>query len=216
MASGLFFRPCVARLRSRDTDRVAFLHLLRPVLAMPNFQHGSNCIILRSIPLFFLEHARLAHALLFMALYVNLARELKTENRLMIQAIFVGRHRDAFRTLERKLTSERADITWAGTGKKALDLLMDQSGGNGSQFGLVVAGEALADMDARKLVEQVVMYNPMVHCVVASGLSPKDFHELYEGLGVLMQLPPSPGEEAAAGLMERLEKVMGLERMQSA
>jgi hypothetical protein len=48
----------------------------------------------------------------------------------------------------------------------------------------------------------------MINCAAISSLSHKDFHEASEGLGVLMQLPESPGRDDAAKLLEHLKTIL--------
>lgn len=74
---------------------------------------------------------------------------------------------------------------------------------------MIVDGN-LPGENTRDLVEKVVMQHPMVNCVATSALSPEDFHETFEGLGVLMQLPIKPDEQDAARLVIHLNKILGM------
>lgn len=78
------------------------------------------------------------------------------------------------------------------------------------QFQLLVCSDRLADMSGKALVEQAVMQNPMINCVVSSTDNAKQFHETYEGLGVLMQFPEKPGQENIDSLMAHLAKISAL------
>jgi len=74
-------------------------------------------------------------------------------------------------------------------------------------FDLLVAAEDLGDMSGLELIEAVVKSSPMLNCAVVSSLSPEDYHEASEGLGILMQLPPDPGPEEAVALVNHLKKI---------
>ena len=54
------------------------------------------------------------------------------------------------------------------------------------------------------------MAAPMTHCAVASAMDAKAFDDHFEGYGVLMQLPETPGESEAEKLIQRLDKIAGL------
>ena len=96
--------------------------------------------------------------------------------------VFVTRDKDVFSSLEQTLTKNHMDIEWIDTGKKLLSRLSEQ--GTDKPVGLVIVDGNLPDDNARDLVEQVIMQNPMINCVATSALSHKDFHEAFEGLGV--------------------------------
>ncbi|MBU0970778.1 MAG: hypothetical protein KKC20_09035 [Proteobacteria bacterium] len=122
--------------------------------------------------------------------------------------VFVGKDKTVFSNLEQALIRNHLEIKWVDTGKKLLPLLADQSAD--TPVGLVIIDGTLPGVTARDLVEQVVMENPMVNCVATSALSPEEFHETFEGLGVLMQLPLKPDEKDAQKLVAHLNKIMGM------
>lgn len=121
----------------------------------------------------------------------------------MTHAVFVSKDRRTFEEIEQILTAHNIDIiTWTGNGKNALDLLPN--------IDLLITDETLADMDGRTLVETVVTQSPMTNCAAASSLPAKEFHDLFEGLGVLMQLPPKPTWQDGETLISSLKKIMDL------
>jgi hypothetical protein len=67
--------------------------------------------------------------------------------------------------------------------------------------------DGLSNLD---IARHVVMTNAMVNLAVVSPLSPEDFHEASEGLGILAQLPQSPGEDDASRLLEAIRQVSSL------
>ncbi|GFK94456.1 hypothetical protein NNJEOMEG_02301 [Fundidesulfovibrio magnetotacticus] len=73
---------------------------------------------------------------------------------------------------------------------------------------LVVADEGLPDLTPLQLVLRILGIDAAVNAAVVSSLSEEDFHEKAEGLGVLAQLPPQPGERHARELLARLEAVL--------
>ncbi len=60
------------------------------------------------------------------------------------------------------------------------------------------------DAAAQALVRDMLMVSALTNNAVVSGLPADEFHEAYEGLGVLAQLPPRPGRAQALELADRL------------
>lgn len=75
------------------------------------------------------------------------------------------------------------------------------------QIDVVVADSKLADGDGLELITELTKRFPLINCAMVSLLSPEDFHEYTEGLGVFMQLPPLPGEEEAQKMVEILDSI---------
>ena len=124
--------------------------------------------------------------------------------------IFVGRDKNLFSNLEQTLTRSHMDIEWVDTGKKLLSRLSEHSPGKPE---LVIIDEQVPDYTARQLVEHVITQSPMTNCVATSSLPPKKFHEAYEGLGVLMQLPIKPSELDAKRIVTQLNKILRLSKI---
>jgi hypothetical protein len=57
------------------------------------------------------------------------------------------------------------------------------------------------------LVTEITKHFPLVNCGLVSDLSPEDFHEWTEGLGVFAQLSPQPTREEAKTIVETLRKL---------
>ncbi len=72
---------------------------------------------------------------------------------------------------------------------------------------LAVIDEDLPDTDGLSLARRMTQANPLVNTVLVSSLSPEEFHEASEGLGVLLQLPVQPGEEDARAIVAALENI---------
>jgi two-component SAPR family response regulator len=75
-------------------------------------------------------------------------------------------------------------------------------------FDLVITDENLGDMTGLEFVRKVVSKKPMANCAVISSLTPEDFHEKSEGLGILMQLPVRPGRKHAEILIAKLKSIL--------
>ncbi|HML61609.1 MAG TPA: hypothetical protein PKD41_11995 [Solidesulfovibrio sp.] len=69
---------------------------------------------------------------------------------------------------------------------------------------LCVVDAGLPDADPFALVARIMRQNAMVNTAVVSTLSDEDFHEAGEGLGILMRLPPAPGQTEADALLTAL------------
>lgn len=93
-------------------------------------------------------------------------------------------------------------ISWAASGRQALANLSQTT------VDLVVADETLGDMTGLEFIRRVIAVNPMINCAVVSSLSPAAYHEASEGLGILMPLPPNPGEAEGQRLMANLKQVL--------
>lgn len=122
--------------------------------------------------------------------------------------VFVSRDKEIFSSVEQALIRNHMDVEWIDTAKDLLSLLSKHT--SGKEIGLVIVDGNLPGEKTRDLIERIVMQNPMVNCVATSALSPEAFHETFEGLGVLMQLPLKPHEPDAARLVIHLNKILGM------
>jgi CheY-like chemotaxis protein len=95
--------------------------------------------------------------------------------------------------------------TMAESGQKAVDMIKEKP------FHLVIIQDNLPDTNAKQLIEEIVQLNPMMACAVQSTISKKAFHDLYEGLGVLMQLPEKPVSADIKVLLNHINKIIELE-----
>ncbi len=118
-----------------------------------------------------------------------------------MQILLVGPGKNSFKNLEPSFSDNKTATQWADTAEKALKLI------TGQKIDLVIIHEQLPDMTGRKLVESIVTLNAMMNCVVLSAMSDEDFHETYEGLGVLMRFPLIPGKEDMGKLQDHLARI---------
>ena len=93
------------------------------------------------------------------------------------------------------------DLSWAKSGKTALEIVTD------SAIDLVVTDESLGDITGLEFAGRLLSVNPMINCASVSHLSPEKFHEISEGLGIMVQLPFQPCKEHAEELLQRLKKI---------
>jgi DNA-binding response OmpR family regulator len=123
------------------------------------------------------------------------------KERLALSAVVVGRETSVFDDICPLFQQQGLQVRWAGTGTGALDLL--ETG----PADLMIIEAHLPDMTAKELIEKVVMINAAVHCAVIGSLSEKRFHDRYEGLGVLMQLPAAPAATDITALLKHFERI---------
>ncbi len=124
----------------------------------------------------------------------------------MIQAVLVGKNQQTFDPVARILQQHPVVVSWIKNGKTALEHITDTRD-KGRAADLLITDETLDDMIGRALVEQVIMASPMTNCAVVSSLSQKEFHETFEGLGVLMQLPVKPDTADGEALVACMKKI---------
>ncbi len=123
----------------------------------------------------------------------------------MISILLVSTENDTLSGLASGLKGySEVEIVWASSCQKALDLIA------GKTFDLFVVDENIAGVAGFECAGKMVSVNPVTNCAIVSSLSPKDFHEASEGLGVLMQLPVRPDEKQAEMLIKRLKKILNL------
>ena len=117
----------------------------------------------------------------------------------MHRLLLVTSNKDSLSLLASTLAAQDGvDLSWAQSGDKALDMISNTA------FDLVVTDERLGDMTGLELAAKLISINPMINCAAVSSLSPEDFHEASEGLGLMDQLPLRSGKEEADNLLQRL------------
>lgn len=119
----------------------------------------------------------------------------------MITALLASSDKTHFSDMIDAFQNRSIRIDPVQTGSLALTLIAQ------SHYNLLITDEDLSDMSAKTLVERTITLNPFINCVVVSRLSHKDFHEAFEGLGVLMQFPPEPGTTDVQKLLDHLNKI---------
>lgn len=97
--------------------------------------------------------------------------------------------------------SENVDVEISENGSIALNIAGVRD------IDLAVVAETLSDMTGIKLVEKLVMINPMINTAIVSDLSKEAFHDATEGLGVLMAISLDAGKVEAFNLLEYFYKI---------
>ncbi len=120
----------------------------------------------------------------------------------MIRIMVAGRDQTSLTALKAGLAKSDVRIIRAESGGIGLSMIAEDN------FDLVVADETLGDMTGLEFIRAIVAKRPMVNCAAISSLTPEDFHEASEGLGILMQLPVSPGQEHAERLLGQLQNIL--------
>lgn len=121
-----------------------------------------------------------------------------------LSILMASREEKAFAAIEQILARKGMKADWAGTGARVLEAMRE------NPCDLLIIEERLPDMTARQLTEQVVKANPFVYCAVAGSLDEKLFHQLYEGYGVLMQMPCVPQPRDIEVLLDKLKTIAGM------
>jgi len=123
----------------------------------------------------------------------------------MLKLLLVSPDKDSLSGLASAfMEHDDVELTWAESGEKALGMVSDIA------VDLVVTDERLGDMTGLEFAGKLLSINPMVNCASVSNLSPENFHEASEGLGLMAQLPFQPGKEDAKKLLQSLKQLRNL------
>ncbi len=120
----------------------------------------------------------------------------------MIRVLWVSRDDAFLSNAAGAMDAFDIDAKGAKSGREALSVLSKES------YDMVIADETLGDMTGLGFAEKLVRVSPMTNCAVVSSLSPEAFHEAGEGLGILMQLPPRPGNPDVEKLLKHLKGIL--------
>jgi len=121
----------------------------------------------------------------------------------MITILIVCSNMDSLSGLESALKcNDGIEVFRIDSGEATLKII------SGKAYNLVISDEKLSDMTGLELARKIILINPMINYAVVSHLSPEDFHEASEGLGILMQLPPEPDKDDAEKLIRKLNNIL--------
>ena len=101
------------------------------------------------------------------------------------------------------LNHEPVSIAWADSVESA------QVAVSGKKVDLAVIDETVGDKPGLKIARDILMKNALVNQAVVSRLSPEEFHDTSEGLGIMAQLPPKPDAGKAKILVDKLKAITG-------
>jgi len=96
------------------------------------------------------------------------------------------------------------DVEWTASAADVLDRAPTPP------WQLVVVDAMTPGMEYKKFVMDLLRVNAMLNTVVITDMSPDEFHEDSEGLGVLCAVPSSPGWDDGARAMNQLCLLYGL------
>ena len=110
----------------------------------------------------------------------------------MIKILMVTSEREPFSEFAKMLKQkDDIELSWAVSGQESLEAISN------NPVDLVIVNENIGDMTGIEFMKKLLPINPMINFAAVSPLAPEEFHEASEGLGVLMQLPVSPGKPDA-------------------
>jgi len=73
---------------------------------------------------------------------------------------------------------------------------------------MIIIDEKVDGQPGLDIAKDMIRINAMANLALVSGLSPEDFHEASEGLGIMAQLPNCPGEKDAELLLNALTALL--------
>lgn len=122
-----------------------------------------------------------------------------------MQLLLVSRQANDFNLLIAELERDKKNsVSRVSSAEEALALAEN------TNIDVVIAAEELSDSDGLTFVKKLIYRKPTIHCALVSPLSPDEFHEATEGLGLFMQLPVKPGASEAAQMMGLLKSIDAL------
>ena len=117
--------------------------------------------------------------------------------------LVVSRRSDLWQTLRPQFERRGASMLAVPTLDDALSAMQKE------QPVLVVLALDMNRDELRRAVFQVLSVSAMIHTAAVSSMSPEDFHDAMEGLGMLTSLPTTPTTADIDALMDALAKVTG-------
>jgi len=122
----------------------------------------------------------------------------------VVRILLVSTERASLTDLKTGLEENDARVIWAESCDSVLSMVKEE------EFDLIITDKTIADIKGLECIKKLISLNPMVNSAAISFLSPGDFHEASEGLGVLMQLPVRPGKKDAKKLLNHLKNILNL------
>ena len=122
-----------------------------------------------------------------------------------VTILFVCENKEQFQSFKKPLLeNDKVRVQEVFSAEEALERVKQE------KIEALVCSQTLPDMAGLEFLKQLVKVNPLINTALVSDLSGKDFHEVTEGLGVLMQIPSAMGEEQGRELLDKLAKVASL------
>ncbi len=120
----------------------------------------------------------------------------------MVHILIATPDKDSLLEFSTGFKKSDVEFTWVKKGEEVVSKI------NQKKFDLLIVDEMLSDITGIECLNKVVMENPFLNTAAISSLSPKDYHEATEGLGVLMQVPVKPGAEDGEKLQDYLNNIL--------
>jgi DNA-binding response OmpR family regulator len=123
----------------------------------------------------------------------------------MHRVLIVTPHRSRLAEFAQCLAEQHdIQVVWAEDGKAAIADVMRHPPL------AVIIDDNLLDMPGFDLVRRLLPINALINTAVISDLSAEAFHEASEGLGIMVQLPPTPAKSEALAVLARLKRMASL------
>lgn len=122
----------------------------------------------------------------------------------MNSVVLISRSHSAFSKVSPLFEEKRLTTTWCNSGTSAFKILRNKT------IDLVILEESLPDMTGMQFIDRLVSLAPMTGTAIMSALTHEQFHETYEGYGVMMQLSMDPEREEITQLLERFHHIAGI------
>jgi DNA-binding response OmpR family regulator len=123
----------------------------------------------------------------------------------MPQLLIVTNDTDKFSEIVKQLSTEsKCQIHWANSVNAARIAITE------APVDLLIIDEAVDGTAGFDIARDVISVNAMINLALVSPLSPQDFHAAGEGLGIMVQLSPSPGKEDADKLLAAFKTISAL------
>ncbi len=116
----------------------------------------------------------------------------------MKKFLIITQHAGNFSRLAEGLRKETSnEIIWA-------DSITASHVAAAGLIGLIIIDEKVEGQSCMDIAKDMIRINAMANLALVSGLSPEEFHEASEGLGIMAQLPPCPDAKDAELLLNAL------------
>jgi enoyl-CoA hydratase/carnithine racemase len=117
---------------------------------------------------------------------------------MMKKFLIITRQTGNFSRLAKRLGDKNAnEIIWA-------DSITAAHAAAAGSIDLIIIDEKVDGRPGPDIAKEMIRVNAMANLALVSELSPEDFHEASEGLGIMAQLPPCPDEKDAERLLNIL------------
>ena len=116
----------------------------------------------------------------------------------MKKILIITKHTDKLIKLARGLSAEKSnEIVWADSAEAARAAAF-------ALIDMIIIDESLGGRSGLSIAKDMIRVNAMAQLALVTTLSPEEFHEASEGLGVLASLPFHPDEKDAERLLNAL------------